>query len=439
LASTFDFVAYLNLVLAGQEGGQMAVEDFKSSYKTIMDDHFPAHMEISFVDESRRQTLFYEKVSWLIESVKKGLRYGENPGQEAALYKLVNGNLHLGDVKTIQPGKYLASDVELLQSGKHPGKTNITDVDNALNIIRYLTGKPCAIIVKHNNPCGVALGNSLAEAFDKANMADRVAAFGGAIAVNRELDMETAKLIFENYAEVVAAPEFAEGVLDLFSKKKNLRVVRIANMARLQDFVGQQFVEFKSLIDGGIIVQWPFIPKARTKADFLPAQASYKGKEYKIERTPTDREYEDLIFGWLVEAGVTSNSVLYVKDGVTVGIGTGEQDRVGVAEIARDKAYRKLADRISWEKHKTPYNNLTDMKVKATIDEEVAQRKGGIIGSCMVSDAFFPFSDGVEVGIREGVTAVVQPGGSDRDFESIEACNEAHVAMVFTGQRSFRH
>ena len=414
-------------------------KDFKSAYKTIMDDHFPPKMEINFVDESVRQTLFYEKVSWLIEGVKKGLRYGENPGQEAALYKLVNGNLHLGDVKTIQPGRYLASDMELLQSGKHPGKTNITDVDNALNILRYLTDKPCAIIVKHNNPCGVALGNSLAEAFNKANMADRVAAFGGAIAVNRELDMETAKLISENYAEVVAAPEFAAGVLDLFSKKKNLRVVRVANIARLQEFVGKQFVEFKSLIDGGIIVQWPFIPKAKTKTDFLPAQASYKDKEYKIARMPTDREYEDLIFGWLVESGVTSNSVLYVKDGVTVGIGTGEQDRVGVAEIARDKAYRKLADRISWEKHKTPYNNLTDMKIKAAIDEEVAWKKGGLIGCCMVSDAFFPFRDGVEVGIREGITAVVQPGGSDRDFESIEACNEANVAMVFTGQRSFRH
>jgi phosphoribosylaminoimidazolecarboxamide formyltransferase/IMP cyclohydrolase len=417
----------------------MAITDFKTAYKTIMDDHFPAKMEVSFIDESGRQTLFYEKASWLIDGVRKGLRYGENPGQEAALYKLVNGNLHLGAVKTIQPGRYLASDVELIQSGKHPGKTNITDVDNALNILRYLTDTPCAIIVKHNNPCGVAKGSSLADAFSKANMADRVAAFGGAIAVNRELDMETAKLISENYAEVVAAPEFAAGVLDLFTKKNNLRVMRIANMARLQDFVGGQFVEFKSLVDGGIIVQWPFVPAARKKADFLPAQASYKGKEYRITRMPTDKEYEDLLFGWLVEAGVTSNSVLYVKDGVTVGIGTGEQDRVGVAEIARDKAYRKLADRISWERHKTPYNNLTDKQARIAIDEEVAKRKGGIIGSCMVSDAFFPFRDGIEVGIREGVTAVVQPGGSDRDFESIEACNEANVAMVFTGQRSFRH
>ena len=131
----------------------------------------------------------------------------------------------------------------------------------------------------------------------------------------------------------------------------------------------------------------------------------------------------------------------YVKDGVTVGIGTGEQDRVGVAEIARDMACRKLADRICWETHKIPYNNLKDEAAKAEIDREVAEKKGGLTGSCMVSDAFFPFRDGVDVGIREGDTAVIQPGGSARDFESIEACNEADppVTMLFTGQRAFRH
>ena len=417
----------------------MTNKDLKAAYKTIMDDHFPSKMEITFTDDSNRQTLFYEKASWLIDGVEKGLRYGENPGQEASLYKLVNGNLTLGKVTCIQPGKHLASDVELLQSGKHPGKTNITDADNALNILRYLTRTPCAVIVKHNNPCGVAKGATLAEAYDKANMADRVAAFGGAIALNREVDMETADLIMKNYAEVVVAPEFAEGVMDLFAQKKNLRVMRIADMSRLQEYDGQMFVDFKSLIDGGIVAQWSFMPKARRKEDLEPAGAKYKDQEFKINRLPTDREYDDLIFGWLVEAGVTSNSVLYVKDGATVGIGTGEQDRVGVAEIARDKAYRKLADKICWLRHKVPYNTLTDMNEITEIDTEVATQKGGLIGSCMISDAFFPFRDGVEVGIREGVSAVIQPGGSDRDFESIEACNEANVAMVFTGQRSFKH
>jgi phosphoribosylaminoimidazolecarboxamide formyltransferase / IMP cyclohydrolase len=417
----------------------VATRDLKSAYRRIMDDHFPERMEISFIGESGRQTLAYEKATWVIDGEEKGLRYGENPGQEAALFRLVNGNLSLGDVVTVKPGRHLASDMELLQSGKHPGKINITDADNALAILRYLDDTPCAIIVKHNNPCGVARGRTLAEAYHKAHMADRLAAFGGAIALNREVDRETAELIAETYAEVVVAPEFAPGVLDIFAKWKNLRVMRIANMARLSEFVGVPFVDFKSLMDGGIVVQTPFVPRARRTVDFLPAQATWKGTEYRVAREPTAHELDDLLFGWLVESGVTSNSVLFVKDGTTVGIGTGEQDRVGVAEIARDKAYRKLADRIAWESFHTPYNTLTRPEARAEIDREVARQKGGIAGSCMVSDGFFPFRDGVEVGIREGITAVVQPGGSDRDFESIEACNEAGVAMVYTGQRSFKH
>ena len=146
-----------------------------------------------------------------------------------------------------------------------------------------------------------------------------------------------------------------------------------------------------------------------------------------------------MVFGWLVESGVTSNSVIYVKDQVTVGIGTGEQDRVGVAEIARDKAYRKLADRYCFQSHGIPYNDLKEADRKAEIDQKVADEKGGLIGSAMISDAFFPFRDGVDVGLREGVTAVIQPGGSGNDYQSIEACNEAGATMVFTGERSFKH
>jgi phosphoribosylaminoimidazolecarboxamide formyltransferase/IMP cyclohydrolase len=418
----------------------MATQDFKSAYKTIMDDHFPPRMEISFIEEDgRRQTLSYEKASWLIDGVRKGLRYGENPGQEAALYRMAGGNLTLGSVTCLQPGRTLTSDVELLQSGKHPGKTNITDADNALNILRYLMDDPCVVIVKHNNPCGAARAVTLAEAYQKANLADRVAAFGGTIALNRTVDKETALLISQNYAEVVVAPDFGEGVMDIFAKKKNLRVMKIGNMARLKEFAGEVVLDMKSLVDGGLIVQTGFVPKTRSKADVAPAQTSCKGKEYRIGRMPTDKEYEDLIFGWLVECGTISNSVLYVKDGVTVSIGAGGQDRVGMAQYARDKAYRNLSDRICWERHGIPYNTLADAAQRAEIDEETQVRKGGLVGACMVSDAFFPFRDGIEVGIREGITAVIQPGGSERDFEVIEACNEANVAMVFTGQRCFKH
>lgn len=414
-------------------------QDLKQMYRTIMDDHFPPRMEISFVDGKKRQTLVYDKVSWVIDGVEKGLRYGENPGQEAALYKLINGNLVLGKVENIQPGQYLASEVELLQSGKHPGKTNITDADNSLNILRYFTDRPTVVIVKHNNPCGVARSQSLVDAYVKANMADRVAAFGGCIACNRPVDKATAEAISQQYAEVVVAPDFEEGVMGIFARKKNLRVMRIGSMERLQTFVGRHFVDLKSLIDGGMIAQWSFVPVTRGPADMTLAECDYKGKTYRISRPPTEKEYADLLFGWYVEAGVTSNSVIYVKDQVTVGIGTGEQDRVGVAEIARDKAYRKLADRYCFEAHGIGYNDLKDAAKKAEIDTRVAQEKGGLSGAAMVSDAFFPFRDGLDVGIREGIQSVIQPGGSENDYQAIEACNEAGVTMVFTGQRSFKH
>jgi phosphoribosylaminoimidazolecarboxamide formyltransferase/IMP cyclohydrolase len=413
--------------------------DLKQMYKTIMDDHFPQQMEISFIDGNRRQTLVYEKVSWIIDNVLKGLRYGENPGQEAALYKLVNGNLVLGDTETIQPGQYLVSDIELLQSGKHPGKTNLTDADNALNILRYFSEQPAVVIVKHNNPCGAAISASLADAYHKAYMADRVAAFGGCIAINRPMDKPTAEAIAAQYAEVVVAPDFEDGALGILAKRKNLRVIKIKAIEKLHRFVGQRFVEFKNLIDGGLIAQWSFVPEARSKEDFILAAYEYGGKKYMIQRKPSDQEYADIRFGWLLESGITSNSVIYVKNGVSVGIGTGEQDRVGVAEIARDKAYRKLADRYCYEAHQIPYNDLKDLERKAEIDARVASEKGGLTGATMVSDAFFPFRDGVDVGLREGVTAVVQPGGAQNDHVVIEACNEAGATMVFTGQRSFKH
>jgi len=415
-------------------------EDLKKMYRTIVKDHFPPRMEIAFVgDDDQRQTLFYERVSWTIDGEAKGLRYGENPGQEAALYRLVNGNLALAGTQTIQPGRYLASDIELLQSGKHPGKTNLTDADNALNILRYFTDTPTSVIVKHNNPCGVAQAESLADAYHRAYMADRVAAFGGCIAVNRSVDNATAEAIADQYAEVVVAPEYEAGSLEILARRKNLRVIRIPAIEKLQQFVGERVVDFKSLIDGGLIAQWSFAPVTLTPADLMPATSEYQGKRYTIARKPTPAELDDLLFGWLVESGLTSNSVIYVKDRCTVGIGTGEQDRVGVAEIARDKAYRKLADRYCFEELGIAYNELEDEEKKAAIDSRVCEENGGLPGSSMVSDAFFPFRDGVMVGIREGVKAVVQPGGAMNDWNVIEACNEAGATMVFTGQRSFKH
>jgi len=418
----------------------MEKKDLKQAYKTVNKDSFPQNMEISFFDDTEnRQVLSYKKVTWDIDGEEMGLRYGENPCQPAALYKLVNGNLHFGEIETILPGNYLASDVDLVQSGKHPGKINIADIDSALNILRYMVDEPTTIIIKHNNPCGVARGKTVFESYYKALMSDRIAAFGGAIAFNRELDLETAKKITEYYFEVVIAPSFAEGVIELFKTKKNLRVVRVANIERLQSFAKERVLEVKAMIDGGMMVQFSYLPQAQDSKDFLPAITTYKGTEYKVNRQPTKEELDDMIFGWLVEAGVTSNSVIYVKNGATVGIGTGEQDRVGVAEIAIDKAYRKLADRKSFEKYQTPFNLLTDKNIIEEILKEVEDEKGGLIGSVMISDAFFPFRDGADIGLKHGVSAIVQPGGSINDYQTIEACNEYNATMVFTGQRSFRH
>jgi len=414
-------------------------KSLRSMYLEIKQDHFPKAMELSFVSDTGRQTLFYEKASWTIDGEARGLRYGENPDQEAAMYRLVNGNLVLGETENILPGQYLASDVELLQSGKHPGKINITDVDSALNILRYLSAKPCAVIMKHNNPSGVAWGSSACDAFVRAYNADRIAAFGGALAINRPMDLETAKAVCEHYMEVVAAPEFEAGVLELFAAKKNIRVMRIRNIEGLERFVGKRYVDFKSLIDGGLIVQWSYHPQTLSTADFFPAQTTYQGKTYATTAPADEALKEDMLFGWLVEAGVTSNSVIFVKNGVTVGIGTGEQDRVGVAEIARDKAYKKCADRICFEKAGVPLASCTDETILQAVMADVEQRRADLKGSIMVSDAFFPFRDGVDVGLKEGIAGVVQPGGALRDWEVIEACNQAGVPMMFTGQRSFKH
>jgi phosphoribosylaminoimidazolecarboxamide formyltransferase/IMP cyclohydrolase len=421
------------------------MEDTKKKYKTIMDDHFPDLMTISFGS----QTLEYKKRSWQIPDskgilVEKGLRYGENPGQEAALYELIGGNLILGDCKFVSPGNGLVSclsESEMIQAGKHPGKTNLTDVDNALNIMKFLMKTPACSIMKHNNPSGVAVHETLSEAYRRANMADRIAAFGGAAVFNRPLDKATAEMISANYLEVVAAPDYNEGVVEILQHRKNLRIIAVPRIDRLEEYTAFRFVDFKSLIDGGIIVQQSPINAVRSPSDLTPATATYRGKEYVAERSPTSSEIQDMIFGWAVEQGVSSNSVLYVKDGCTVGIGTGEQDRVGVAELAVIKTYVKCRDHICFERYGKPFNEMTDERIRHDLDEEVKECRAGLPGSVMVSDAFFPFRDGVDVGIREGVSAIVHPGGSDRDFDSIQACNEADpkVAMMFTHQRAFKH
>ena len=424
------------------------MSDLKKMYKTLLHDPFPADVSLRVGD----QELTFTKRNWTIDGEEKGLRYGENPDQPAALYELTGGGLELEGVAFRGPGQGLVSSLteeHMLQAGKHPGKINLTDVDNGLNILQYLTAKPAAVILKHNNPCGAAwTDEGVATALERAWKSDRIAAFGGTVVVNRPIDDATAEIINSSYFEVVAAPAYEGDSLATLKQRKNLRILEIPGLADLGSLVGQPFLDIKSLADGGMVLQLSFRNRILAVDDFIPATAQKDGSDFAA-RKPTDQEADDLLFAWAVEAGVTSNSIIFVRDGATVAIGTGEQDRVGCAELTIHKAYTKYADLISFEEQN---KSIYELKLQAVGDAEAAailediekrtkEARGGLPGSVLVSDGFFPFRDGVDVVMAQGVTAIAQPGGSIRDWEVITAVNEAtpQVAMVFTGQRSFRH
>ena len=422
----------------------------KDMYKTVHKDAFPDTMTITLGDE----TLTYRKRTWVLDNEEKGLRYGENPDQPAALYQLVEGKISCGGLQWRGPEQGIVSAItegQMIQAGKHPGKTNLTDVDNGANILQYLAERPAAVILKHNNPCGAAWSREgIADALEKAFWCDRIAAFGGAVVVNRPLTQAAAELIAANYFEVVAAPAFEDGVVDILAARKNLRIIRLPGLAKLDELTDSAFLDIKSLSDGGLIIQKSFVNRILTPCDFLPATGATKDGGAVTARKPAPQEMDDLHFAWAVEAGVTSNSVIFVRNGATVAIGTGEQDRVGCVELAIHKAYTKYADALAFRESGLPFHEL---KLKAaagdaeaaaqaaSIDQRTKEARGGLPGTVLVSDGFFPFRDGVDVAIEQGVTAIAQPGGSLRDHEVIMACNEAtpQVAMVYTAQRSFKH
>ena len=423
--------------------------DLKSMYKTIVKETFPDDLTITLGSEK----LVYRKRQWELAGELKGLRYGENPDQPAALYELVDGAVTLGGLSWRMPGQGIVSslsEAQMIQAGKHPGKTNLTDVDNGANILQYLTQKPAALIIKHNNPCGAAWSDEgVADALSKAFWCDRIAAFGGAVVVNRPFTKEAAELVAANYFEVVAAPAFEEGVVDILKSRKNLRIMELPGLGELDKLVASAFLDIKCLSDGGLVLQKSFQNRILTDADFLPAEATDKAGNTYVARRPNRQELDDLRFAWAVEAGVTSNSVIFARGGATTAIGTGEQDRVGCVELAIYKAYHKYEDIIAFKELGL---TLYELKEKAKTDAGFAARlkdieerakadKGGLAGSVIISDGFFPFRDGVDVAMAQGVTAIGHPGGSLRDWEVIQAVNEhsPQVAMVFTGQRSFKH
>ena len=307
------------------------------------------------------------------------MRYGENPHQAAAFY--TDGSGGLAAAEQVQ--------------GKELSYNNINDTDAALELVADLGAQPACGIIKHANPCGVAYGQTLAEAYGRAFDCDRTSAFGGIIALNQTLDEETAKAITEIFTEVVIAPGATDAARAVFEAKKNLRLLLVDGLpdpARS----GQMWKQ----VSGGYLVQ---------DRD----NGALGDLKVVTKRAPTDAEMEDMRLAWKVAKHVKSNAIIYVKDGATVGVGAGQMSRVDSTRIAARKA--------------------VDMAEVMGLDQPLTQ------GSVVASDAFFPFSDGLLTAAEAGATAVIQPGGSMRDEEVIAAADEAGLAMVFTGMRHFRH
>jgi len=357
----------------------------------------------------------------------------------------------------------------MIQFGKHPSKTNLTDVDSGLSILKYFHEYPCAIIIKHNNPSGVAIGDSLLDAYLKAWEADPIAPFGGVLVVNRPVDKDLAEAVAEQYYEVICAPDYETGAADILSSRKNLRILKLKDIGRLTDYIGRRYVDFKSLSDGSIFQQWSYVPTAgkdqkviRTFQDFadsvevpanLPERAMQDGKYVKtggtvsIQRKPTESELKDLWFAWMVETGVTSNSVLTAKNGATVSIGVGGQDRVMMCKQCVAKAYISRQALLSIQRHGMQFdalvlearNGIVPNRAVKAIENEATKGNAGLEGAVAASDAFFPFRDGVDALLDQGIAAIVQPGGSLRDSDAVQACNERNATMVFTHMRCFKH
>lgn len=314
--------------------------------------------------------------------LKQGLRYGENPHQEAKFYASAE---HV-------PFS-LATAKQL--NGKELSYNNIQDANAALNIVREFGKTPFCVGLKHMNPCGAAIGKDVVEAWTKAYEADKVSIFGGIVATNCELTREAAELMKPIFLEIIMAPKFSEGALEVLCTKKNLRLLEI-NMDADTD-PHMQYVS----VNGGMLAQ----QLDTTTVDIV--------KDMCVTETkPTDEQLTDMQFAWRIVKHVKSNAIVVVKDGRTYGVGAGQMNRVGSAGIALKQAEEALAA------------------------EGKDIRKEGLV---MGSDGFFPFGDSVESAAEYGIAAIVQPGGSVRDEESIEAANKYHIPMLFTNMRHFKH
>lgn len=303
------------------------------------------------------------------------LPYGENPHQRAAFYTQVG-----------------ARSTVLSQVQQHHGKdlsyNNILDLDSARSVLRGIED-PAVSIIKHNNPCGVALGHDAIEAYRKAFACDPVSAYGGVLAFNRPIDAETAEALNQQFIEVLIAPAYEEGALEILQSKKNIRILE-DNERRLPSLVEPEFRQ----VTGGLLV-----------ADRDNSFDDREDMTVATDLTPTEEQWRDLLFAWHVSRHVKSNAIVVARDGATVGIGAGQMSRVDSVRLTVEKS----------------------------------QVVGGLAGGALASDAFFPFADGPELAVQAGVTSIIQPGGSIRDDEVVQAAQDAGVVMVLTGTRHFRH
>jgi len=302
------------------------------------------------------------------------LPYGENPHQRAAYYAQVGARMHVLSMVQQHHGKQLSFN-------------NLLDLDAARDIVRDFSDPAC-VIVKHNNPCGVAIGTGALEAYERAFATDPLSAFGGVIGFNRPVDVATAQRLSKQFVEVLFAPGYEDGALEILMAKRSIRILE--DNERRSPLVAEP--EIKQVM-GGLLVQ-------DRDLDF----ADRTEMEVVTQRQPTDEEWRDLMFAWQVCKHVRSNAIVLAKDQATAGIGAGQMSRVDSVRLAVDKSRVKSLE-----------------------------------GAVLASDAFFPFSDGPEIAIGAGITAIIQPGGSRNDPEVREAADKAGVAMVFTSRRHFRH
>ncbi|MGP2494502.1 bifunctional phosphoribosylaminoimidazolecarboxamide formyltransferase/IMP cyclohydrolase [Schaalia turicensis] len=428
-ARAFAHTATYDLAISGWFADQLDLDDVRDELDEACETHLDAS-DAAFleslrfaIDEEAEEIVEAddeegEMPAFVADAFERvdSLRYGENPHQNAAVYREIADEEDL-DENELLPGIANARQLH----GKAMSYNNYTDGDAALRAA-YDHERPCVAIIKHANPCGIAVADDVAEAHRKAHACDPVSAFGGVIAVNRPVTVELAKQIVPIFTEVVLAPGYDEGALEVLSAKKNLRVLEVAPLA-----VGAR--EFKQ-ISGGLLVQ------DRDDVDAAgddPANWTLAAGEAADAATLADLE-----FAWRTVRAVRSNAILLVKDEASVGVGMGQVNRVDSCKLAVERA-NTLGGRSTGDAAKdagTDIQSAGGARAEDILGAETEQRS---IGAVAASDAFFPFADGLQVLIDAGVKAVVQPGGSVRDEESIEAAKAAGITMYMTGTRHFAH